>query len=266
MILWKRRSVLVSLFALLALGNALSASDLAEVKRRGVLVMLSFPHDASKFITIRDGEYWGLDHEILRTFAVAHGLELQVQVVPSFSELIPWLLQEKGDLIGSSFSITEERQRLVDFSESYFPVRIMVVGRTGAPVPDVATLESSRLSVVPGSSLEAFVKRKMPSAAIVPVSETPDAFRRILEGKADFAPVDSTSAMTALLDFPGLETVFTFPDRTGYGFAVARGSDIGPALSMHIQKLRSSGLLYQQLERYLGPEVVKIVKAAEVER
>jgi ABC-type amino acid transport substrate-binding protein len=72
--------------------------------------------------------------------------------------------------------------------------------------------------------------------------------------------------MTDLLDFPELETLFTFPDRMGYGFAVTRGSDIGPALSEHIRKLRSSGLLYRQLERYLGPEVVKIVKAADVEK
>jgi hypothetical protein len=34
----------------------------------------------------------------------------------------------------------------------------------------------------------------------------------------------------------------------------------------HIRKLRSSGILYQQLERYLGPAVLKIVKAADFEK
>jgi polar amino acid transport system substrate-binding protein len=266
MTVWKRRPTPVAFILFLALKSSLFASDLEEVKRRGALTMLCFPHDANQFITVRNGEYWGLDYEMLRTFAAAHHLELKVQRVPKFADLIPWLLEGKGDVIGSSFSITEERKQQVDFSESYFPVRIMVVGRKGASVRDVSTLASGKLSAVPGSSLEAFVRKRIPSATIVPVEQTPDVYRMILAGKADFAPVDSTSAMTDLLDFPELETLFTFPDRMGYGFAVTRGSDIGPALSEHIRKLRSSGLLYRQLERYLGPEVVKIVKAADVEK
>lgn len=266
MTVWKRRPTAVAFILFLALPSSLFASDLEEVKRRGALTMLCFPHDANQFITVRNGEYWGLDFEILRTFAASNHLELKVQPVPKFANLIPWLLEGKGDVIGSSFSITEERKRQVDFSDSYFPVRIMVVGRKGASVPDVSTLASGKLSAVPGSSLEAFVRKRIPSATIVPVEETPDVYRMILAGKADFAPVDSTSAMTDLLDFPELESVFTFPDRMGYGFAVTRGSDIAPALSEHIRKLRSSGLLYLQLERYLGPEVVKIVKAADAEK
>jgi len=266
MIVWKRHPTPVALILVLALSSSLCASDLEDVKRRGVLTMLSFPHEANQFITVRNGEYWGLDHEILRTFAAANDIELRVQRVPKFADLIPWLLEGKGDVIASSFSITEERKQRVDFSDSYFPVRIMVVGRKGASVPDVSTLTSAKLSAVPGSSLDAFVRKRIPSATIVPVEKTPDVYRMILAGKADFAPVDSTSAMTDLLDFPELETVFTFPDRMGYGFAVTRGSDIGPSLSEHIRKLRSSGILYQQLERYLGPAVLKIVKAADAEK
>jgi polar amino acid transport system substrate-binding protein len=266
MSLRNHRSISVALTGLLSLAGSLSASDLDDVKRRGELVMLCFPHDANEFIKLRNGEYWGLDHEILRTFAVGQDVELRVQPVPRFADLIPWLLEGKGDVIGSSFSITEERKRQVDFSDSYFPVRIMVVGREGTPVPGLSTLASGRMAVVPGSSLETFIRKKVPSVAIVPVEETPDVYRRILAGEADFAPVDSTSAMTDLPGFPRLETIFTFPDRMGYGFAVTRGSDLGPALSEHIRRLRSTGLLYRQLERFLGPRVVQMVKSAEAEK
>jgi ABC-type amino acid transport substrate-binding protein len=255
-----------ALAALVCLAGPLFGSDLGEVKRRGKLVMLAFPHSANEFITVRNGEYWGLDHEILRTFAAALDVELEVQPVPEFADLIPWLREGKGDVIGSSFSITEERKQRVDFSDGYFPVRIMVVGREGISVPDASALASGRMAVVPGSSLEAFIRRKLPSVAIVPVAETPDVYRRILEGEADFAPVDSTSAISDLEGFPGLETVYTFPDRMDYGFAVTRGSDLGPALSEHIRRLRSTGLLYQQLERFLGPRVLEMVKAADAEK
>jgi ABC-type amino acid transport substrate-binding protein len=255
-----------ALAACLSIASSALASDLADVKRRGRLVMLCFPHEANQFITVRNGEYWGLDHEILRTFAAAQDIELEVRPVPKFADLIPWLLEGKGDVIGSSFSITEERRQQVDFSDGYFPVRIMVIGRKGTSVPDVSALAAGKMSTVPGSSLEAFIRRKIPSVALVPVEETPDAYRRILAGAADFAPVDSTSALTDLEGFPELEIVFEFPDRMGYGFAVTRGSDLGPALSDHIRRLRSTGLLYQHLERFLGPRVLEMVKAADAEK
>jgi polar amino acid transport system substrate-binding protein len=260
------RAAAIALSLFLLASSSLYSSDLAEVKRRGTLVMLCFPHDANQFITVRDGKYWGLDHEILRTFAAAQDVELEVRPVPKFADLIPWLLEGKGDVIGSSFSITEERKRLVDFSEGYFPVRIVIIGKSGVSVPDASALASGTMSAVPGSSLAAFVKRKIPSVTIVPVEETPDAYRKILSGEADFAPVDSTSAMTDLEGFPGLTTVFTFPDRMGYGFAVTRRSDLGPALSEHVRRLRSTGLLYQQLERFLGHRAVEMVRAADAEK
>jgi hypothetical protein len=71
--------------------------------------------------------------------------------------------------------------------------------------------------------------------------------------------------MTDLERFPELANLYSFPDRMGYGFAVTRGSDLGPALSGHIKRLRSSGILYQQFERFLGSKVVEIVKAADAE-
>jgi polar amino acid transport system substrate-binding protein len=253
----------LSLALALAPTRELFCSSLADVKQRGELLMLCFPHESNQFITVRNGEYWGLDYEILRTFATAQGIAMKVVAVPEFADLIPWLLEGKGDVIGSSFSITEERKKKVDFSDGYFPVRIMVVGREGAELTDVSALSSKKMAAVPGSSLETLVRSRVPSVQIVPVEETPDAYRSVASGAADYAPVDSTSAMTDLPNFPGLAVRFTFPDRMGYGFAVTRGSDLAAALSEHIRRLRSSGLLYQQLGRYLGPRAVEMVKAAE---
>ncbi len=242
------------------------ASDLSDVKQRGELVMLCFPHSASQFISVRDGEYWGLDYEILKTFAAVSDVKLVVRPVPKFADLIPWLLEGKGDVIGSSFSITEERKKIVDFTEDYFPVRIMIVAKRGVTLGNASDLDSRRVAAVPGSSLEAFIRQKFASVQFVPVGETLRAYETVASGMADFAPVDSTAALTDLTEFPDLEAVFTFPDKMGYGFAVRKGSDLAPILTEHIQRLRSTGVFYQQLDRFLGPRAIEMVKAAEAER
>jgi membrane-bound lytic murein transglycosylase F len=244
----------------------LSASDMADLKSRGEITMLCSPHPRSDFIR-RDGEgYFGLDYEILKTFAAAHEIRLNVEPVPRFSDLIPWLLEGRGDVIASSFSITEERRKQVDFSASYFPVRIMVVAKKGCPITNETDLAGLKAAVVPGSSLEAFIQQKVSEVRLVPVDQTPLVYDAIVSGKADYAPVDSTAALTYLRSHPELETVFSFPDRFGYGFAVRPGSDIRDALSEHIERLRSTGVYYKMLQRTLGPKAVEVVKAAETEK
>jgi polar amino acid transport system substrate-binding protein len=236
---------------------------MADLKARGEVIMLCSPHPRSDFIR-RDGSgFWGLDYEILKTFAAAHDIELRVLTVPNFSDLIPWLLEGKGDVIASSFSITEERRERVDFSSSYFPVKIMVVAKRDLTVAAVEDLVDLKAAVVPGSSLEAFIQKKVSSVQLISVDQTPLVYEAIMSGKADYAPVDSTAAMGYLKQYPKLATVFSFPDRFGYGFAVTKGSGIRDAISEHIERLRATGVYYKMIQRIFGPEGVKMVRAAE---
>jgi polar amino acid transport system substrate-binding protein len=244
-------------------GQPARASSLAEVKARGELVVLSFPHSTSEFVRRKGDVYEGLDYEMMRTFAAAHKVELTVRPVPKFSSLIPWLLEGKGDVIASAFSITEERRKVVDYSDSYFPVIIMIVSRKGVVIGDAADFTDRKAAVVPGTSREAFIKKKVTGVTIIPVEKTRLAYDAILAGKADYAPVDSTSAMTDLKDYPDLEVVFSFPDKMGYGFAVKKDSDLATALSEHIERLRASGIFYKMLSRVFGPQAVELVKSIE---
>lgn len=241
----------------------LLASDMADLKARGEVIMLCSPHPRSDFIR-RDGSgFWGLDYEILKTFAAAHKIQLIVRPVPNFSDLIPWLLEGKGDVIASSFSITEERCERVDFSSSYFPVKIMVVAKKELTVTGVEDLVGLKAAVVPGSSLEAFIQKKVRNVQLASVDQTPLVYDAIMEGRADYAPLDSTAALGYMKQYPELATVFSFPDLFGYGFAVTKGSDIRDAISEHVDRLRVSGVYYNMIQRIFGPEGVNIVKAAE---
>lgn len=241
-------------------------SDMASVRANGKIVMLCSPHPRSDFVRRDADGFWGIDYEILKTFAASQDIELEVRPVPKFSDLIPWLLQGKGDVIASSFSITDQRRKKVDFSSSYFPVRVMVVAEKNSGIERAEDLKGLRAAVVTGSSLEEFILIRVPDVHIVAVRQTPMVYDKVKNGAADYAPVDSTAAMTDLKQYPGLATAFAFPDRFGYGYAVNKGSDIAQALSLHVDRLRTSGIYYTLLKRVLGPEALDIVKAAESEK
>jgi ABC-type amino acid transport substrate-binding protein len=103
-------------------------STVASVKARGKLVMLCFPHQDNGFISVNLGagpmpkaggekNFQGVDVDIMVGFAQFLGVSLEIRSisVPSYGELIPALLRGDGDVIASSFSVTAERQKVVDF-------------------------------------------------------------------------------------------------------------------------------------------------------
>jgi hypothetical protein len=55
---------------------------------------------------------------------------------------------------------------------------------------------------------------------------------------------------------------FQLPDRQDYGYAVAPGSDLLPALDAHLATLRKEGLLFHLIRRHLGERAAEIYRQA----
>jgi ABC-type amino acid transport substrate-binding protein len=255
------RNYRFALFVSLALGFAAaasvaSASTLAEVKARGKLVVLAFPHQESPFIRVKVevdlNHYDGIDYEIAEGFAKSLGVALEIRPVkPSFAELVPALLRGEGDLIASSFSITPERREKVDFTAPYFVVRKVVVVPKGSPIHSVADLAGKTGSTVGGSSLEERMKT-LPGVKLHYVDFTRWNYDALMEKEADFTLLDDTSALRLLPSYPDLTVAFALPDRDLYGFAVPPRSDLKAALNAYLAKIRKSGELDRIVKKYLG--------------
>jgi len=247
----------IGLVSLLFLtGVSAGASSLAEVKSHGKLVMLAFPHQESAFIRVKVEvdlqHYDGIDYEILEGFAQSLGVALEVHPVkPAFAELIPALLRGDGDVIGSSFSITPERQVKVDFSSPYFAGRTVVVVPRDSPIHGEADLAGKTGSTVPGSSLEERMK-KLPGVRFHYVEFTRWNYDALKEKAADFTVVDESSAWRVLPAYPDLKGAFVLPGEDLYAFAVAPKSDLRPALDAYLATIKVNGRLDQIVKRYLG--------------
>ena len=74
---------------------------------------------SAPFVYKVKGRIAGLDIDLMRDIAESLGMRLEV-VVMDFGELMGALQSGDVDVIGSCFSITEERKRLVRFTDSYY--------------------------------------------------------------------------------------------------------------------------------------------------
>jgi ABC-type amino acid transport substrate-binding protein len=258
--IWRK----LALPAALALASALlvppdpvAAAPLKDVKSRGKLVVLSFPHQESGFIRV-DVErgidfYQGVDFDLMQEFACSLGVALEVRPVkPSFGALIPALLGGEGDVIASSFTITPERRSKLVFSDPYFAIDTVVVAKKGRGFAGPADLAGKKGSVVQGSSLHERVK----AISQVPphfVEFTRWNYDAVSEGEADFTLLDGAGTWHLLPLYPDLEVAFTLPGVDYYGFALAPGSeDLRDALNAFLAAVKQSGQLDSIVRRHLG--------------
>ena len=104
--------------------------DLAQIRRRGVLRVLTRNNAATYFLY--RGELVGFEYEFVREFARQQGLELEVIVPPRNDDLLPWLVEGRGDIVAAALTPTAERRAMgVRFSEPYNFVAQVIVARAG---------------------------------------------------------------------------------------------------------------------------------------
>lgn len=243
-----------------------AAASVAEVKQRGRLVVLTFPHALSSFMKPAGGGYVGVDYDLMRSFASRLKVQLDIKPVERFEDLIPALRAGDGDVIASSFSITPPRVELVDFSASYFPVVVFAMARKGSAITDASSLAGKTGCVVAGSSQEERMNRLAQGQNQLRkdyVQSSGECWSRVAKGTADFTLLDSTAVLAHMNEYPDIVKAFDLPDPEHYGFAVTRGSDLRVELDSFIADARRSGFLYQVVKRHFGEkgaELFKLVK------
>lgn len=239
---------------LLALTCGLAMPAAAQPLR--VLAFSSEP-----FFYLEDGAPAGLEYEILEYFARARDRQLEIVWVEQFDALLPGLASGEGDVAAATITITPDRERLYDFSSSYFPVRVIVVEPREETTRDLSELAGATLATMEGTTYAERLSA-VPDARWLYGADEKELMDMVAGGRARATAMDTVLALAYLPDFPGLHMTLPISDETQYGFAVADGSPLARELSDHLRQLKLSGIYFRLLEKYLGREAVEIVKAA----
>ena len=102
--------------------------DLPGIKNRQVLRVLT-RNNASDYFVWR-GQFLGFEYELMKRFADAHGLRLEMVVPSSWSKLVSTLKSGGGDLIAASMTINEEDEKQgIAFTRPYNSVTQELVAR-----------------------------------------------------------------------------------------------------------------------------------------
>jgi len=196
----KQLKVALDLFiqqrALVAHAERTWSGDMGDVKKHRVLRVLTRNNAVSYFLL--RGEAAGFDHDLMKRFADGLDVRLQMVVPPSHADLVPWLLQGKGDVIAASYTVTPERGKQVAFSVPYLEIQELLVQRASEPVlKSLADLRGRRIRVRAGTSYQTTLERLRAKGAAFTMElarsdeETEQLIAEVAAGEVDLTVVDS---------------------------------------------------------------------------
>lgn len=174
------------------------------------------------------GELLGYEYELVRLFAAAHDLGLEVIVARDTNAMIDGLLTGRGDLIAAGLTPTPTRvARGLEFSRPYLTTRETFVTRA-APITDLPGLAGRRVVVNPATSHAATLR-----ALTVPRPFAIDHVERstamilagVADGTYDATLVDSQHAELAATFDEELTLGLALEPPRGLAWAVRQGSD-----------------------------------------
>ena len=245
-----------------------SAGDLAEVKTRGKLVMLTFPVQGGFFDVVnvdvmreqglafkdlhKPEQFSGIDVDVVNGFAKSLGVELEIDVTgDGFGNLIPALVHKEADLVASELTITPARQEMVDFSSPYATNWIAVIAKKGTPIAGPRDFPGKKAAIIRGSSHEEFLKSVAPDVPVEGTGFDLESLEALASGRVDFTLIDSTVPPGEAVDVlhPDLVVAFRLKDIND-GVAVRKGSDLLAPLNAYLARIRKSGELQKILDRH----------------
>lgn len=254
------------------------ASDLADVKARGKLMMLTFPAVEDPFVAVDveamrtsglkltdmhdPANFSGIDVEVVKGFAQSMGLKLEI--VPKtggYGDLLPALTHGEGDLVASRLTITPKRRETADFSTPYFVQWVVAAVRPDSKVKSLSDLKKKKVAVMKGSSQLELLPRLNLNPETHLTGFNLESYDAVVDGEADYALMDSRAAVGEPVSaiYSGLRVAVRLQE-AGYGVMIRKGSDLKAPLDAYIESIRKSGELEQILARHgqgAGPASAK---------
>jgi membrane-bound lytic murein transglycosylase F len=101
--------------------------DLAEIKEDGKLTVITIYNSTSYFLY--RGKPMGFEYELVEKLAEHLNLELDIKVAKDIDQLFNMLNNGEGDLVAYGLSITEDRKKIVQFTDYHYLTHQVLVQR-----------------------------------------------------------------------------------------------------------------------------------------
>jgi len=231
-----------------------AAADLGLLESGKLQVASDIPYAPFEFTEPGSTEAIGFDVDLVKAIAATPGIGItDVEFIKQpFDTIIVSIAQGRFDMSASSFSITPERAKQIDFSDGYFTATQSVMVKTGSDIQGIDDLEGRRIGVqrgTTGADLAATVK----GADVLRYEIIDDAFNALAAGRVDAVINDYAVSAYAAERRDDFEIVDRNPTVENYGLVFPKDNPaLRDAFNAGLAEIRANGTYDEIYRQWFG--------------
>lgn len=201
-------------------------------------------------------EFTGFDIDLIRAIGKQMGYKVEVQNM-GFDALIPALNAGNIDVAIAGMSITDERKKVVEFSDPYYTSGLIImVNKDNNDIKTLKDLEGKRIACQIGTTGEK-KSRSVPGAQVTAFNTQSEASLELKNGGAD-AVINDAPVVAYYLQQDGSESAKTVGEKMeaeDYGIAVKKdNAKLAAEINKAMAELKKNGEFDKIYKTWFGED------------
>lgn len=234
-------------------GGSGSDSDFSTISEGTLTVCSDIPY--APFEIEKDGEYTGFDIDLMNE--IGKGLDLDVEIKDvGFDGLQSGASLAAGqcDIGASAMTITEDREKNIDFSDPYYDSKQTLLVPSGSDIATIDDLAGTKVGVQQGTTGKLYAEENAPDdAELVSFPSDAELYQAIKSGSVDAILQDLPVNLTHT-EGGDFQIVEEYDTDEHYGFAVQEegSEDLLEAVNKELAKLKKDGKYDKLYNKYFS--------------
>ena len=203
-------------------------------------------------MTTDSGDLEGIDIEVAGAIAKKLGLELQVDDM-DFDAALLAAQQGKSDIVMAGVSVTEERQKVMEFSDSYATGVQVIIVKEDSEIASVEDLEGKMIGTQRGTTGNIYCTDDYGEDHITTYDNGLTAVQALMNGQVDCVVIDQEPAKAFVAANQGLKILDTEYVSEDYAIGMAKGNTaLQSAVNKALAELQEDGTVQSIVDKYIA--------------
>lgn len=202
------------------------------------------------------GEMIGFDMEIIREVADRAGFDINLTTM-DFNGIIPALQTGNVDIAIAGITITDERGKIVDFSDPYYDSGLRILVRQdNDEVTEISDLEGLKVGSKIGSTSYDFLMKNLDqNDGVTPYPGSSDMYMALMSRSVDavFYDAPNVGYFASTKGEGRVKTVGELYEGQQYGIALKKGSEWVDEVNEALSAMKEDGTYKTIYEKWFGP-------------
>ena len=205
-------------------------------------------------MTTDSGDFEGIDIDVAAAVAEKLGLELQIDDM-DFDAALLAAQNGKSDMVMAGVTVTDERLKVMDFSDTYAEGIQSIIVPEGSDIANVDDLSGKAIGTQRGTTGYIYCTDDFGEDNVIAYDDGLTAVQALNNGQVDAVVIDNAPAKAFVEANPGLKVMDTAYAQEDYAIGVAKGNTaLLDAINGALEELEADGTLQAIVDKYITAE------------